>query len=203
MDISVALRHEIETQEGITAERLRAKGRAGQVEWCKNEITQRTKVQKFRFKDKQIGEESIDGPTWSMIRWMTGRYEEGIDKVVSYAKESKPYYRVVCGAVAQLRKNKLDVPRQVEELILDVATGIIRVKGQGGRPKADDYRWAVCNCIDFLNYRLGVRINDAIEMLAEATGKEFATIEEYWKKKEDLNTNDFKLWRRRRDRAPC
>ncbi|MEZ5684549.1 MAG: hypothetical protein R3D78_00990 [Paracoccaceae bacterium] len=183
MDIEEELHRGFERRETEEAERLKVGGRELQIEWCRSEIASRTKIYKYQFKDKQLGDVIVDGFTWHLLEPMVRRDAENIEAAISLSSRNKKFYRALCDAVAFLRKYKLEVPRQVEEFVLDVATGALTVREKTGRPSATSHQWAVCNCIDFLNYRLGVTISEAIEILAEATEREFATIEEYWKKK--------------------
>ncbi|SDF54457.1 hypothetical protein PUH89_06205 [Rhodobacter capsulatus] len=194
MDIEKALYQEINDRDTIEAERLKAGGRALQVEWCRNEIAKRTEIHKFKFVDKVLGDEVIDGFTWFVLKPMLTGDTENIEASISLSRENQRYYRGLRDAVAFLRKHKREVPRQVEEFLLDVVTGAFTVREKTGRPNATNYKWAVCNCIDFLNVRVGVTISDATEILVEATGKAFATIEEYWKDKRKERE-----WRSRRD----
>lgn len=194
MSIDENIAREICGRDAREAERLRAGGRALQIEWCRNEIAKRTEIHKFKFKDKVLGDEVIDGFTWFLLEPMVTGDTENIEASISLSRENRQYYRGLRDAVAFLRKYKLAVPRQIEEFLLDVVTGAFTVREKTGRPNATNYKWAVCNCIDFLNVRVGVTISDATDILAEATGKAFATIEEYWKDKRKEGE-----WRSRRD----
>lgn len=135
------------------------------------------------FKDVRWGGFKISGPTWFMLKSIQHGDDDDVHAIISLTSNSKKNYRHVLEAVTLLRKQRLAIPRKVEELILDVATGAIRIKDPTGRRGETALKWAVCDCIDFLSFRLGMSIDSAITLLAVATEKEFLTIEEYWKKK--------------------
>lgn len=180
---SEALYSEYEGQEVSAAERFKSCKSEARIEWCKRYLEERLGIVGVVFKDVRWGGFKISGPTWFILKSMQYGDDDDVNAIIFLAGNSKKNYRHVLEAAALLRKQRLAIPRKVEDLILDVATGAIKIKDPTGRRSETAFKWAVCDCIDFLSFRLGMSIDSAMTLLAAATEREFATIAEYWKKK--------------------